>query len=286
MPRRTIGWALAALALAAPAAAAAATLELRDVAARVTVIPEDREDIDVQVTRTNPRLPVRISREAGGTTVVEGGLAHDWWRLLMTGQVMGCSDDEDLPRMKMKLSGVHEDLPEIVVRTPRAAHIESHGSIIGSIGRSDDVDLSIAGCDHWTIANVRDDLAIRYAGAGRVNAGSARRINVKIFGAGDVAVNAASEGMAVELAGAGDVTAASASGPVKLEIAGNGDVKIGGGHASQLTVHIAGSGDVDYLGVADSLDASIAGAGDINVAKVDGPVSKSVAGSGSITVGP
>ncbi|MDR3510855.1 MAG: DUF2807 domain-containing protein [Caulobacteraceae bacterium] len=286
MLKPLIGGALGALALAG--SAEAATVELRDVAARVTVIPEDRSDIAVTMVRTNPKLPLQVRQEAGGDIRIDGDVGQNWMRMWLGGRIASCPSDGDRPSIKVLGVGTfdYDELPQIVIRTPRETHVHTRGVVLGAIGRADDVDLLIAGCDRWTVANVRDELKVHYVGSGRVRAGSAGRMTVKIVGSGDFSANQVANGLTVEIAGSGEVSAASVSGPVKLEVAGDGDVNIGGGHASELTVKIAGSGDVKYNGVADSLTASIAGSGDVYAAKVTGPVSKSIAGSGRIEVGP
>ena len=64
---------LAAAAALSAGAANAASVEVRDAVARVTVIPEDRRDIKIEVLNPNPRLPLKVSTE-GDRTVVDGGL--------------------------------------------------------------------------------------------------------------------------------------------------------------------------------------------------------------------
>lgn len=279
----------AALAFALAGTAGAATVELRNLAARVTIVPEARSDIQVTVVRTNPRLPVRVREQRlGERAVVEGDVGPNWLRLWLGGRVASCPEDGERPSVKVLGAGsvAYDDLPQIVVRTPPQARIRSRGVVLGAIGRSQAVDLAVAGCDRWTIANVRDDLKVRYAGEGRVRAGSAGRLMLKIVGSGEVSANQIARGLGVEIAGSGDVTVAQASGPVKVEIAGDGSVRVGGGHAAAVVAKIAGSGDVDYGGTADSLQASIAGSGDVHAARVTGRVAKSIAGSGRVSVGP
>jgi hypothetical protein len=67
-------------------------------------------------------------------------------------------------------------------------------------------------------------------------------------------------------------------GSVKAELAGSSDMKINGGHAPQLAVQIAGSGDFVFNGVAGSVSASVPGSGDIHVAHAEGPVAKNLIG--------
>ena len=60
---------------AASAAAAAPSVEIRDAVARVTVVPEDRADVKVEMITTNASLPIEV-RTSGMQTVIDGKLAH------------------------------------------------------------------------------------------------------------------------------------------------------------------------------------------------------------------
>lgn len=64
---------LAAAATALAGSAQAASVELKDAVLRVTVVPEDRTDIKVEVVRPNAELPLVIST-VGDRTVIDGGL--------------------------------------------------------------------------------------------------------------------------------------------------------------------------------------------------------------------
>ena len=68
-------------------------------------------------------------------------------------------------------------------------------------------------------------------------------------------------------------------------IPGSGDVVVGGGRPTTMKVSVAGSGDVDFQGVADSLRVRIAGSGDVHAREVKGDVSRMIMGSGSVRVG-
>ena len=101
----------------------------------------------------------------------------------------------------------------------------------------------------------------------------------------DVTTHEIANGAEFHVAGVGKIHTLAVSGPIKVHIAGHADVTIDGGHASDIDVHIAGSGKLNDHGAADTLEASIAGSGDINVAHVSGAVTKSIAGVGTINVG-
>ena len=288
--RTMLAFGAGALALAcAGAAMAAPSVEIRNAAARVVVIPEARSDIKVEYLTTNAALPLSV-RSMGERTVIDGGLSH---RIGDCGGVhldfninhkAGRIDDDDV-----MVHGVGrvtwKNLPQVVIRVPLDAHVSAGGAVFGSVGRSDSLDLSNSGCGNWTIGNVKGDLRISQAGSGDAHAGAAGSLKVSAAGSGDVSVKQVSGGATVQIAGSGDVSAQSVSGPVKVDIAGSGDVDLGGGHATELVAHIAGSGDVKFAGTADSLDASIAGSGDVDVDRVTGTVHKAVMGSGDVNVG-
>src|SRR3954466_9709206 len=65
----------AAVLTTAGAAAAAPSVEIRDAVVRVTVIPEDRADIKVEMLTVNKDLPLEV-RTSGGETIIDGGLRH------------------------------------------------------------------------------------------------------------------------------------------------------------------------------------------------------------------
>jgi hypothetical protein len=77
----------------------------------------------------------------------------------------------------------------------------------------------------------------------------------------------------------------SLNGPLHVHIAGSGNVLAASGQVTDMTVGVAGSGDVKFGGVAQRLDASVVGSGDVRVGRVTGPVTRHIAGSGSVTVG-
>jgi hypothetical protein len=271
-------WTIGALAAAlAGPALAAPSVEIRNAAARVVVIPEARSDVKVEMVTTNASLPLTV-REEGDRVIVDGGLSR---------RVEGCSAMFGKPTVHIRGLGqvAYDNLPQMLVRTPLQAKVFAGGAVFGVIGRSDEVDLSSAGCGDWTVANVKGLLRINDAGSGDVRAGSAGELQVRVAGSGDMFVKEVAGAANVDIAGSGDVSAVSISGPLHAAIAGSGDVKIGSGHATELTARIAGSGDVRFGGVADSVSAVIAGSGDVLVGQVSGPIHKTVFGSGEVRVG-
>jgi len=267
--------------------AGAAALLIRNAVVKVTVIPEDRTDIDVKIIKTNPKLPLTIEQGLNGDVIVDGSERYGVWGFLLSGRTTNCRRDTGQPVVHVwGLGDVRgEDMPEIVVQVPMDARVSTGGAIYGSVGRADSVDLHIAGCDDWTIANVAGRLAIDDAGVARIRTGTASALKLSIAGYSDVKTAEIAGNTQIHIAGAGDVENAAVSGPLAIDVAGHGVIKIDGGHATGMDVHIAGAGTVDDKGTADSLNAEIAGVGSINVAHVTGSISKSIAGVGTINVG-
>jgi len=250
---------LAAGAAMAAGSAQAASVEIRDAVARVTVVPEDRSDVKVEVLKPNSRVPLTVRTVPGGRTIVDGDLDRRIrsCRGVFGKAVVTVRDVGDIS---------WDEMPQVVIHTPRQVDVEAGGAVFGSVGRSASLKIENAGCGDWTVANVAGEAKVSQAGSGDTRMGSSGALKIRVAGSGDVA--------------AGDV-----KGGLDVSIAGSGDTEIAGGQATTMKVSIAGSGDVDFDGSADSLQARIAGSGDVSVRQVKGEVSKSIMGSGSVRVG-
>ena len=285
------GWIGAGVVLAGAMAwadpAGAAQLMIRDAVVEVRVIPQDRDNIEVHIEKANPKLPLTIENGLGGDVIVDGGQRYGVWKFLLGGRTADCinGNGEHLVHVWGVGDIREDDLPRIVVLTPKDARVSTSGATFGTIERSSAVRLSIAGCDQWTIANVEGPLEVHDSGVSTVRAGTAGSMDLRVAGMADVTTHEIANGAEFHVAGVGKVHALSVAGPIKIHIAGHADVNIDGGHASDIDVHIAGSGKLNDLGTADTLEASIAGSGDIDVAHVSGAVTKSIAGSGTINIG-
>ena len=280
--RGLIGSGMAALAALCAGGAQAASVEIKNAVARVTVIPEARSDISVAVVRDDPHHPLKISVWPDGRTVVEGGYFGGFWS-----GVAACNSHGGRPFVRVFGADAlnYDNMAQIVVRTPQDAHVMASGAVFGEVGRAETLDLHVAGCGDWVVANVKGRLALSNSGSGDVRTGTAGEVKISTAGSGDIYTRAVASGVEASIAGSSDVHIQEASGPVKVRISGSGDVGIGGGHASDLDVFIAGSGDLSFRGTADTVTAFVAGSGDVNVSKVTGAVKKSVAGSGDVIIG-
>lgn len=269
--------ATAAMAFAAGAAAAASSVEVKDAVARVTVVPENRTDIKIDIIRANSQLPLEV-RSFAGRTIVDGRLGR---------RIRDCHGSGENVRVRVR--GVGDigwrEMPQVVIHTPREVDLDAGGAVWGSVGRSASLKLGNAGCGDWTVGNVEGPMRISQAGSGNTRTGSATEAKVRVAGSGDTVVGDIRGGLDIDIAGSGDVAVTSVTGPLGVHVAGSGDVRVGGGHATTMSVSVAGSGNVDFRGTADTLKARIAGSGDVRAREVKGQVSKTVMGSGGVTIG-
>ena len=251
--RRLFGWALAPMMLAAAGTASAASLDIRNAALRVVVIPEARSDVSVTILKTNSRLPLKLTTGLSGQTIVDGG---QWFAPF--GQAIWCEGD-----------GVHvwgvghianADLPQILVRMPLDARVSAGGGVFGAISRAERLDLAVSGCGDWTVGNV---LAVGSSGSANVRTGTADQMALQASGSGDIVTRTALGGLDAAVSGSGEITVEQASGPVRIRGSGSGDLVVNGGQASRLDVDVSGSGDVQFKGAAQDLSAGLSGNGEI-----------------------
>jgi len=269
--------AAAAATVVAAGGAEAATIELRDAVARVTVVPQDRSDIKVEIVRDHPKLPMSVT-VSGDRTILDGRLGR---------QIRDCHGMGESARINVRDVGRigYDEMPEVVIYTPKAVKVEANGAVIGAVGRSASLELRNSGCSNWTLADVAGEAEIGQSGAGNVKMGAAGSLDVRLSGAGSLRAVAVRDGMDADLSGAGGVTIGSFAGPLDAKVSGVGQVRISDGHASRVKASVSGIGGVDFGGTADELQASISGLGSIRVRAVTGPISKSVSGAGRIKVG-
>ena len=273
---------LAALAIASIAGTASAKdreprVVIKNAVARVTVVPQDRTDVQVVVKTHDPRLVLTVEKK-GVRTIIDGDLKWNKIRNCRGTAETASADVRDMGTIQYK------DMPEVIIYTPRDVEVGSSGAVWGYIGRADSVNFSNAGCGDWTIANVSGKLDIAQAGSGDVLAGDVGGLDLSVAGSGDTKLKAVSGRADISIAGSGNVIMASLNGNLDVSIAGSGDIRIFGGKADSVDVSVAGSGDIRFAGEATKVDASFVGSGDLWVTKA-GSVDKSVMGSGAVHVG-
>ena len=314
--------AAATAAIAFAGAAQAAEVEIRNAAARVVIIPEDRADIAVEIEHGSSPLDRLTVTRRGDDVFIDGGLARNAVRSCASGPA-GAAQPGEGATVEIRGHG-HinvSDTPLVVVRTPRDVDVKagrtggrsrilniarggSGGAVFGAVGRgARSIELSNRGCGDWTVANTDGELDLSNAGSGSIRAGTSRSLDLAVAGSGGVTAGATGEAD-IAVVGSGDISVASTasvevaiagSGDVRIgrvegdtldvSIAGSGDVRVNGGQVRTVDVSIAGSGNVTFDGRAGDVNASIMGAGDVRVAEATGSVNRSVAGSGEIRIG-
>src|SRR5262245_54090860 len=119
---------IAAATAFAATAAQAAEVQITDAVARVTVVPEDRSHVRVEVIAPNAKLPLTV-RTDGGRTIIDGGLWH---------RIRNCGGLGERAHVRVRGVGVvtYAEMPQVVIHTPRAVELSTDGAIQGAIGRS------------------------------------------------------------------------------------------------------------------------------------------------------
>ena len=275
--RTSIALVAAAAALFNAGAASAASVEIRDAVARVTVIPEDRNDVRVEFLTTNADLPLMV-RTAGGVTVIDGDLDH---------KITSCRGKHGSAAAHVRGVGrvAYDNVPQLVVRTPRAVVVSSNGVVFGTVGRSSSLALRNSGCSDWMIADVAGDATVQDSGAGSVKMGASGRLDLRLSGAGRIHATRIRQGLEASLSGVGNVIVDDMAGPLEARVSGVGKIRVADGRASTVRASVSGMGSEEFGGAAETLDASISGLGNIRVNRVNGSVNKSVSGGGHVTVG-
>ncbi|MGH7024408.1 MAG: GIN domain-containing protein [Caulobacteraceae bacterium] len=270
---------LAAAMIAPTVAFGAPRLEIKAAAARVTIIPEARADIHVDIIQSRRALPLRLVR-SGGVTVVDGGLAR---------RVRGC------PRLADGTLGVRvrglgnlspAELPRLVVRTPLDARVTVGDGVSGDVDRAASLEFENRGCGDWTIANVRGRLRLDQLGSGTAKTGRAGQAVLNVAGGGEIEMGPVGGPVTAISTGEGTIVVASVDGPVIARVAGSGGIEIAGGRASELNAQVAGSGSILFDGEAGAVAANVMGPGVVRVARALGPVSRRVFGAGRVQIGP
>lgn len=248
-----------------------ADLKIRHAAAVITVTPEDRSDISVEIE--NPgRAPMPEVSVANNIVTIDGHLR---------GRVGNCREDG----VSLRGYGIvaQADLPRITVHAPRSVNLSVSGAATTNIGAAQAVDASLAGCGATTIGDVAETLKLDLAGSGDVHAGAAHRLDVSLAGSSDVTTGAVADGAEIDIAGSGGVEIASLTGALKSSSAGSGSVDIKGGAVTTANIDLAASGDVDIAAPVQSLDVSIVGSGDVAVTQPVGEIDAEIMGSGSVS---
>ena len=267
-------------------------IRFKYLAAHVTITPEDRQDVTIEIT--NPgHTPMPTIERDGEDIVIDGHLANR----------VDC-DDGGGADLRGYSRVALADLPQIVVHAPRTLHVDYDGAGLAEIGPSQALHLEVSGCGGATAADVAGELEVDLRGSGRVQAAASHSLNADVMGSGGLTAGAVAEGADVSVFGSGSVTVASVAGSFKGSSHGSGDVTVSGGSITnaeldlfgsggsditapiqRLKVSIHGSGDVNVNGAVGDVDASIFGSGGVHATSITGTVHKETMGSGDVTSG-
>jgi len=295
---KTVLLSAAAVALTVAAASPALAwtgpeVEIEHAVARVVVIVEDRADIGVEIEQGTSNLPALRVERRGGEVRIDGGLGRRFAGLRMGDSIRDCRAGPDRTRpgqgASVEVRNIGrvnlDDAPLIVIRAPRDVNIDAGGAVYGSIGRgASAIELGNGGCGDWVVANTDGPVEVSSAGSGDITVGTSRSLEVNLAGSGDLTAGATGR-FEANVAGSGGAVVAAVDGDTDISIAGSGEVAIRRGRAPNLSISIAGSGDIDFGGTAGDVSVSIAGSGDIRIAEATGAVSRSIIGSGDIRIG-
>ena len=260
-------------ALMAGAASAHTEVELKNIAARVVVTPENRPDVELKVAYGNAKVPVIMVSTRGNTLVADGKLR---------GRHLNCkAGGVDIGGLGSVASA---DLPIVYIKVPMDAKVSAGGATYGKLGASQSLEFSEGGCGNWQLGDVAGKAEVNIGGSGDVSLTRSADAAVNIGGSGNFTATSVNA-IEANIGGNGDILVNQVSGPVEVNIGGSGNVKLDSGVASKMEVNIAGSGDVRFGGEAKSLEVNIVGSGDVRVKTVSGNISKSVMGSGNVIVG-
>ena len=256
------------------AASAATEVELKDVAANVFVVPENRADVELKVVYANSKLPVIMVHTEGSRFVADGKLR---------GKHLNCQDSRGVSVDSIG-NLANSELPAIYIKVPMDAKVSAGGATFGQVAASSSLELNHGGCGSWTVSNVAGKAEINIGGSGDVSAANTGDAEINIGGSGNFKGGTVNH-LEANIGGNGDVAVDQVTGQVDVNIGGSGNVSVAGGNSGDMEVNIAGSGDVRHGGGVKNLEVNIVGSGDVRVKTVAGNISKSVMGSGHIIVG-
>ncbi|UDF02477.1 GIN domain-containing protein [Asticcacaulis sp. AND118] len=260
--------------MAAAAGAQAATeVELKNMAARVIVTPENRSDVQLTVNYGKADVPKIMVSTKGDKLIATGQLRK---------RSYNCVNNQTV-RIDGKGNIALADLPVVHLRVPMDARVASEGAVYGRIGAAKSLEFALGGCGDWTTDTVREKAELSIGGSGSVRAGNVGDAEVAIGGSGDIYLGRI-KSLSGAIGGSGSIHVTEVAGPVDIAIGGSGDVRIDNGTSPKIDVSIAGSGNVRFGGEARDVDVSIVGAGDVSIRKVTGHVSRTVMGSGKIRI--
>jgi hypothetical protein len=253
-------------------------IELRDLAARVVVTPEDRSDIDIRVRYGKAQVPTLMVSHRGDTTVLNGHISdrsHGFsLRVNLENDTNGTVYIGGLGKLNI------QDLPLVLVRVPMHASVKDSAFVMGRIGPAQSVDLITNGSGNWAVDPVNGPLSIINSGDGEIHVARAGDAIVDNMGSGAITLDGVGN-LKASLTGSGDFIVGR-SGVTDLQNQGSGDMTLG--NVAALRAELSGSGDMTVGAVGNAFTLVNNGSSDVNVTRVSGPVTLNLAGSGDVSI--
>jgi hypothetical protein len=257
-------------------------IELRDLAARVVVTPENRSDIDVRVRYGKAKVPTLMVSHRGNVTVLDGHLSSLQHGLHFN--INFNDGDNGGGHGRVFITGVGDvdigDLPMVFVRVPMNAEVKDSAYTFGTIGPSNSLNFILNGSGDWNIAAVNGPLNIIDSGSGSVRVASAGDSVIDNMGSSDIQVGRVHR-LKLSLSGSGDFKSEQ-SDDTQLQNMGSSDIQLG--RVGLLKAQLNGSGDLSLDGVGGGLTLVNTGASDVSVNHLNGPVSLQMTGSGDVHI--
>ncbi|ESQ75110.1 GIN domain-containing protein [Asticcacaulis sp. AC402] len=255
-------------------------IELRDLAARVVVTPEDRSDIDIKVRYGKAKVPALMISQRGNVTVLNGHLSGTSPRTSLTIHF----DEETIQSGQVFISGMGkvkiDDLPLVFVRVPNNAVVKDNAYTLGHMKPSRSLDMIMHGSGQWTVEPVSGPLNIINSGAGDISVSTAGDTIVDNMGSGDINIQSVRR-LKLTQTGSGSFAAQNGT---DVEIFNQGSGDVGLINARSVKAKMNGSGDLSLGNVMNGLTLVNNGSSDVSVQKIAGPVSLSLAGSGDVDI--
>ena len=259
-------------------------IELRDMVARVVVMPEDRGDIDIRVRYGSVKVPTLMVSQRGATTVLNGHLSSG--RQPNFSFRINVNDDDQVSSQggKVHIAGIGlvnvSDLPLVFVRVPANVVVKDSAYTFGRVTPSKSLDFIMNGSGEWAIEPVAGPLNIINSGSGTISVASAGDSIVDNMGSGDITLGTV-RNLQVVLTGSGNFNVAQSNNTL-LQNQGSGDVSIK--RSGALKVQLNGSGDLSLGDIMGGLNVINNGSSDISVQRVGGPVNLDISGSGDVSI--
>ncbi len=173
-----------------------------------------------------------------------------------------------------------DQYPRLKITAPQNLHLVIDDALIfGKVGSIGSGDIKLLACGDVEIADISGHLDLGVSGSGDISLGRAGSGDIAIAGSGDFMALGVHD-VTITVAGSGDVQIGDVMGSVDATIAGSGDTHINN-ISGDLAYQGGGSGDLDVGDVSGNVDITIGGSGNVGVGRIGGDLAYSGGGSGS-----